>query len=287
MSEPRPRRARSPTRCSTRATCSTRTGPARRKNQSRWQFGVLGPPRASAASFAERPGHGDPVPARSRVGRRPAVTHAPALPAAPGALGRAARRRRLPVGRRAGRGRTVGADLGRGGRARGRARRRSTSAGRPWSPVDDPVAASRRSPSLDATGSMVGRIVRRRLAAARRAQRGCRAPMTGSLRLTVDVTNTHPDAVHGKDDAIAVLADRRARAARRRRRPSSSRCSTRRRGRSRRGGRCASSAAGRCWPGRPDDRRGARLADHPLRLPGDRRGERRARSSTPPRSTRS
>ena len=47
--------ARSPTRCSTRATCSTPTARAPRKNRSRWQFGVLGPPGAAAASFGEEP----------------------------------------------------------------------------------------------------------------------------------------------------------------------------------------------------------------------------------------
>ena len=42
-----------PMRCSTRATCSTRTAPPRGKNQVRWQFGVLGPQGAADAGIGE------------------------------------------------------------------------------------------------------------------------------------------------------------------------------------------------------------------------------------------
>ena len=45
--------APSPTRCSTRAICSTRTARTSSKNQSRWQFGVLGPPGAADAGIGE------------------------------------------------------------------------------------------------------------------------------------------------------------------------------------------------------------------------------------------
>ena len=45
---------RSPTRCSTRATCSTRTARRRRKNQVRWQWGVLFPRAFAEADGSER-----------------------------------------------------------------------------------------------------------------------------------------------------------------------------------------------------------------------------------------
>ena len=102
---------RSPTRCSTRGICSTRTVRRPSKNQSRWQFGVLGPPGAADAGLGE---DDTPVGAVPRSRRLDAdlggAVPAPAAP--PG-------RTRTPAGELSARGRTrhpgrVVDDLGRG-----------------------------------------------------------------------------------------------------------------------------------------------------------------------------
>ena len=76
-----PRPGRSPTPCSTRATSSTRTGRRRRKNQVRWQFGVLTPRAFSEADGSERWCDAHRVPRRSRV--RPRAGGPDPLPAGP------------------------------------------------------------------------------------------------------------------------------------------------------------------------------------------------------------
>ena len=72
--------APSPTRCSTRAICSTRTGRTRGKNQSRWQFGVLGPPGGARPASARSRGCASELLLARRAGTR--VTVVAALPAA-------------------------------------------------------------------------------------------------------------------------------------------------------------------------------------------------------------
>ena len=84
----RRRRARSPTPCSTRATCSTRTGRAPARTSRRWQFGVLGPPGAAEAGASARTRRWRlqlpaPPPGRRRELHRPAALPAAAEPRGP------------------------------------------------------------------------------------------------------------------------------------------------------------------------------------------------------------
>ena len=243
---------RSPTRCSTRATCSTRTGPARSKNQSRWQFGVLGPPRAGAGELRRGAGHGACSACCAPRAPIAAVTiHLRFLQLQVREVAAAHRRRRATS--RSPRSTSTAVACSAGTR-RSSTRSRCPTA-RSTAPADVPARRSRpartssRSPTRPAR--CVGRIVRRRwpLTAARARRR--RAPTTGCLRLTRRRRQRRtPSAVAGKDAAIRVsligahllleahdagvrLA---ARAARRgRRAPPSA---------------AGSAAAGRCWPAR-------------------------------------
>ena len=143
--------------------------------------------------------------------------------------------------------------------------------------VESPVAVpadEQVEPILDSTGTTVGRIVRRRSALAAAVSIGAE-PDDGYVRLTVAVENTHPDEATQQGRRDPALVDRRPRAARggggTLRLPA---------GALRRGhGARSAVPPGAVLPGARRasrlDRRGAGLPDHPLRLPGDRRGERR------------
>ncbi|WNI18876.1 hypothetical protein [Actinacidiphila sp. ITFR-21] len=170
------------------------------KNRSRWQFGVLGPPSAAPAGFAEEPGMAmqclltDPGPGPATVTVRLRFLQVQVREV----------QRREPDG-----GHTpVGA---------------LTVAGVPvlsWDEavereitlsVPAPAAAYDRlhtvpggeeaEPLTDAGGSPVGRVVRRREPLAVRIRIGAAAD-DGFVRLTVAVDNEHPDTAADKDAAV-------------------------------------------------------------------------------------
>ena len=136
------------------------------KNQSRWQFGVLGPPDAAPAAFAEDPALAMQCLLEPDARRRhAAVDLRPALPAGAGTRRRAAAcpTGPSPGGAVAGGRRRDPAELGRGGRARGGHRPRRAG------------GAARRRP-VRATGAG-GRVRRRpRRGARRRPRRGPAGP---------------------------------------------------------------------------------------------------------------
>ena len=255
------------------------------KNRSRWQFGVLGPPRASADSFGEEPEHVDAVPAGAGP-RRPgdavaAVRILLRFLHAPGADGRAARRtaRWSPTDELVVDGRSA-AELGRGRRERAvaagvrprrRVRRRHRSARRQHRRRRR--AARRSSRSGDHRGTTVGRIVRRRwplTAVVRRRRRAGRRLRPADRHRRA--TRTRTRRRQGRRDP--AVADRRA--------PDPDRASRRgfvslleprrRTPPPRRAVPPAPLLAGAGRAGRQPRRR-ARLADHPLRPPRGRRPE--------------
>jgi len=174
-----------------------------RKNQSRWQFGVLGPPHASAASFGEPPTmsmqclltqHPDEQPDEQSV-----TVHLRFL-----------QLQRRSVERYDGRGYVPTDELSVGGRSMlswdEAVEREMTLAA--YSLVDGSVQEV----VLDVQGGVdiedittadgpAGRIVRRREPLVARV-RTSSAPDDGHIRLSVEVSNAHPDPAEGKDDAI-------------------------------------------------------------------------------------
>jgi len=186
------------------------------KNQSRWQFGVLGAPRASAASFAEdpamsvqcllEPGVGEPGdpgdPACS------VTVHLRFLQLQVRSVERLVGDDHQPVAELVVDGRSllswdeafeceiplpayyVGSALA--GLAQSTVR---TTLDVPGSEDVEPV--------VDGTGTTVGRIVRRRFPLRAEVSIGAE-PDDGYARLTVAVENTHPDEANGKDDAIRI-----------------------------------------------------------------------------------
>ena len=153
---------RSRTPCSTRGICFIPTAPARRKNQSRWQFGVLGPPPASADSFGEAPDMAmECLLAPDEPAGRPSPVHLRFLqlqarePSGSTLTGPTSVSTSCPST-------ATGAQLGRGGRARDRRFPRQDLA---RARVDDRRRGRRRrdvEPLADAAGTPAGRIVRRR-----------------------------------------------------------------------------------------------------------------------------
>ncbi|MEJ7832923.1 MAG: hypothetical protein WKF79_08425 [Nocardioides sp.] len=172
------------------------------KNQSRWQFGVLGPPRAAAASFAEAPGMAFQC-----------------LLEGPGSV--TVRLRCLQVQVRLVERLVDGAysgvaELVVDGRSMlswdeaveceialpAYAVDPLAAAGQP--PVETSLefpGGEETEPILDAAGETVGRIVRRRAPLQATVRIGAE-PDDGFVRLTVGVDNTHPDEVPDKDGAI-------------------------------------------------------------------------------------
>ncbi|MYS18704.1 hypothetical protein GTW78_00130 [Streptomyces sp. SID4948] len=170
------------------------------KNQSRWQFGVLGPPAASPDSFAEEPGMATQC-LLTAPGDRPATV--------------TVRLRFLQVQVREVQQRTAD-----GGHSRvdaltvdGRSvlswdeaveREVALPAlvlGQPYDEAHTVPGGQDIEPLTDAHGNPVGRIVRRRLPLVARIRIGAAAD-GGFVRLSVAVDNEHPDPVSGKDAAI-------------------------------------------------------------------------------------
>ena len=169
------------------------------KNQSRWQFGVLGPPRASAASFAEEPGLSFQCLLAPAAGPATVSPHLRFLQLQVRTVEQYADGSYLPVNEMIVDGVSVlsweeavecevalpSYDVGGAAVV--------TSVEIPGGDEVEPV--------LDAAGTRVGRILRRRLPLRADVSVGGE-PDRGFTRLTVAVTNTHPDEVHGKDAAI-------------------------------------------------------------------------------------
>jgi hypothetical protein len=174
------------------------------KNQSRWQFGVLGPPRASAASFAEDP----------RMSLQCLVEPTEESASVSVHL-RFLQLQVRTVERRLGEAYVSVAELvvddrsllswdeavecevplpsyavGRGAPA-------------PVVTTVEVAGGAEIEPVVDAYGAVVGRIVRRRAPLRAEVSIGAE-PDDGYVRLTVAVANAHPDEAHGKDDAIRL-----------------------------------------------------------------------------------
>ena len=181
------------------------------KNQSRWQFGVLGPPAASAESFGEAP----------RMSMQCLLERTDE--ATPGARATAHLRfLQLQV-------RTVEELIGSdylpvdelvvdGTSVLSWQEAFECEVALPSLVLDaafdgstqDPVHTSvsvpadeQVEPILDSTGTTIGRIVRRRSALAGAVSIGAE-PDHGYVRLTVAVENTHPEEARSKDDAIRL-----------------------------------------------------------------------------------
>ena len=268
----------SPTPCSTRATCCTRTGPRRAKNQVRWQFGVLAPRREAEVAGSERWSMGTsassiPAPAPTLHVRLRCLqlAHRTIEAAAPAAASSRS---------------TCSTSTAPSG-WRGTKRSSTTSPSPNWRCC--PVAAATstcRSTSpggldieeLRAAGrDVVGRAVRgagRRRSGAASRRRGPRdpAPSSPSPSTVENVTDWCGRRAR-RDEVDAPVARRRAHDAGRRRRPV--RVPARPTAGGRRGRRRMRQR--RRVPGarRPVGRSRAGLADHPLRPSGDRPGEHR------------
>ena len=148
-----------------------------RKNQSRWQFGVLGPPGAARAGLGEEPGMAMQC---LLAGGHPARRHdPPALPAAPGPQVQRSDRTAdtSPVDALTVAGATR-AELGRGGRARDHAVA-APADGRRRLPVDGARRRGRRA-ARRGRGAVVGRVVRRRWPLAARVRTADRRRTTAS-----------------------------------------------------------------------------------------------------------
>ena len=183
------------------------------KNQSRWQFGVLGPPRAAAEAFGEEPamsmqclleadhddGNADPpkVDVRLRF-----------LQLQERSVERLMREHHVPVDELVVDGRSIlswqeatecevpvsaydlSGVLGGGGEA-------------PLETTVEVPASEESEAILDATGAHVGRIVRRRSRLVAAVTIGAETD-DGLARLTVRVQNVHPEEARTKDDAIRL-----------------------------------------------------------------------------------
>ncbi|MER5898188.1 hypothetical protein ABT105_35050, partial [Streptomyces sp. NPDC001876] len=169
------------------------------KNRSRWQFGVLGPPHATAESFGEEPGMEMQCLLAPQDGPAAVTVHLRFLQLqvrevrSTGEDGAEVPVDRLTVD---------GASVMSWDEA---VEREVILAALP---LDEPadsvheVAGGEDSePVTDAQGAVVGRIVRRRLPL--RVRIRTRAVLDdGCVRLTVSVTNEHPDPADTKDAAI-------------------------------------------------------------------------------------
>ncbi len=169
------------------------------KNRSRWQFGVLGPPRVSAASFAEEPGLAFECLLAPAPGAATVTPHLRFLQLQVRSVEQRVDGTHLPVAELVVDGLSVlsweeavecevelpAYDVG----------------GSPVFTTVEVPGGEDVEPVVDASGATVGRIVRRRWPLRADVSVGAQ-PDDGFLRLSVAVTNTHPDQVDGKDDAI-------------------------------------------------------------------------------------
>jgi hypothetical protein len=180
------------------------------KNQSRWQFGVLGPPAATAESFGEAPRMSmQCLLARSEQTPGTRITaHLRFLQLQVRTVEEHRGDDYVPVDELVVDGTsvlswqeafecevalpTVELDTAFEGITRDPVR----------TPVSVP-ADEQVEPVLDSTGTTVGRIVRRRSALAAAVSIGAE-PDDGYARLTVTVENTHPEEARSKDDAIRL-----------------------------------------------------------------------------------
>lgn len=171
------------------------------KNQSRWQFGVLGPPGASAASFAEEPGLSFQCLLAPASDAATVSPHLRFLQLQVRSVEQYADGDYVQVAELSVDGLSVLSweeavecevalspyDVG----------------GAPVVHVVEIAAGEEVEAVVDAAGTTVGRIVRRRFALRAEVTVGGE-PDDGFTRLTVAVTNTHSDEVNGKDDAIRL-----------------------------------------------------------------------------------
>ncbi|WP_248580727.1 hypothetical protein [Nocardioides sp. InS609-2] len=169
------------------------------KNQSRWQFGVLGPPRASAASFAEEPGLSFQC-LLSPPGNAATVSpHLRFLQLQVRSVEQYVGGDFVPVAELVVDGLSV---LSWEEAVECEVELPSYDVSRPAVVTAVEIPGGEDVESLvDASGTTVGRIVRRRFPLQAGVSVGAE-PDDGFPRLSVAVTNTHPDEVHGKDDAI-------------------------------------------------------------------------------------
>ncbi len=176
------------------------------KNQSRWQFGVLGPPRASAGSFAEAPGMSFQCLLEPGEGSGSVSVHLRFLQLQTRSVEMLDGGQYVGVEELVVDGRSVlswdeavecelplpAYDLSTALAGSGEDRRRI--------PVEVP-SSEETEPIVNSNGETVGRIVRRRLRLAADVAIAA-GPDDGFVRVTVSVDNTYPNEVDGKDDAI-------------------------------------------------------------------------------------
>ncbi|MCW2796063.1 hypothetical protein [Nocardioides sp.] len=177
------------------------------KNQSRWQFGVLGPPIASAASYGEDPAMSVQCLLEPGAGIGSVTVHLRFLQ-----LQTRVVEQRTDVGFR------PVAELVVDGRSllswdeaieceielpAYKLASASLAAGSATVTTVDVPGGEDIETVVDASGAVAGRIVRRRAALRADVSIGAE-PDGGLVRLLVEVTNTHPDPADGKDSAIRL-----------------------------------------------------------------------------------
>lgn len=169
------------------------------KNQSRWQFGVLGPPRASAASFAEEPELSFQCLLAPAAGAATVSPHLRFLQLQVRSVEQYVDGGFVPVADMVVDGLSV---LSWEEAVECEVALPPYDVGGPPVVTDVQIPGGETvEPVVDVAGTTVGRILRRR-SPLRAVMSVGAAPDDGFTRLSVTVTNTHPDAVHSKDDAI-------------------------------------------------------------------------------------
>jgi hypothetical protein len=183
------------------------------KNQSRWQFGVLGPPRATPGSFGEEPGmsmqclleadpdDGNTDPPRVEVRLR-------FLQLQERSVERLTRGHHVPVDELVVDGRSIlswheATECELPVPAYDVSGVFDGGAHRPVETTVEVPASEETEPILDAAGAPVGRIVRRRSRLVAAVTIGAE-PDGGLAQLTVAVQNVHPEEARTKDDAIRL-----------------------------------------------------------------------------------
>ncbi len=169
------------------------------KNQSRWQFGVLGPPRASAASFAEESGLSFQCLLAPAGGAATVSPHLRFLQLQERSVEQYVDGGIVPVAELVVDGLSV---LSWEEAVECEVELPPYDVGAPpvLTAVEIP-GGEEVEPVVDGSGAAVGRIIRRRFPLGADVRVG--AERDGAFtRLSVEVTNTHPDRVDGKDDAI-------------------------------------------------------------------------------------
>ena len=180
-----------------------------RKNQSRWQFGVLGPQGAADAGIGEDDTLSAQVLVRVTAATRRSRAWCGSCSCSTAACRARHRRRPLRTGRRTGHRVAVVAQLGRGRRsARSRSDRFASSR---VCRSTLPISRSPRAPTSRCVDG--GRLVRTRRALHGQLDISARARRRARCGSRSTVRNTAPPAAD-KDEAIADLADRHASARR-------------------------------------------------------------------------